>query len=60
MSSDATDGTGVTIRLSVANQTQDDELGHAKAILMSMLESHAENSAQVQKYRGELFYLLAE
>jgi hypothetical protein len=49
MSSDTTNGTGLTVRLSVAKQTQDDELGHAKAILVSMLESHAENSAQVQE-----------
>ena len=51
MSSNTTDGAGLSSSLSFANQPQNDELGHAKAMLVRMLESHTENSAQVQEHR---------
>ena len=60
MSSNTTNGIGLSARLGVTNQTQNDKLGHAKPMLMSMLESHADNSAQVQENRSEVFGLLID
>jgi hypothetical protein len=45
MRGDTTNSAGLSGSLSIANHPEEDELRHAEAILVSVFESHPENSA---------------
>jgi hypothetical protein len=53
MSSNTTNSARLPGGLSVVNQSENDELGHAKALPMRVLETRTENSAQIQEQGGK-------
>src|SRR6516225_5290021 len=58
MTGNAANSAGFPGSLGFFNQAQDDKLGCAKPVLVSVLESCAQHFAQVQECSSKLFYLL--
>src|ERR1700693_4356584 len=54
----AADGTGFSVYLGFVNQAQDHKLGHAKSVLVRMLEACPHHFAQVRERCTKSFYLL--
>jgi hypothetical protein len=54
----AADGTGFSVYLGFVNQAQDHKLGHAKSVLVRMLEACPHHFAQVRERSTKSFYLL--